>query len=95
MTPADVAALKRRVLLTALVTGVLFVTATYVHTWLGVSDGWLVLAVVVLYAGVVRPMMTPVREASRLRRRLAYQAFLEARAEQAAQGGGDERVERT
>ncbi|MCW2608286.1 MAG: hypothetical protein JWO60_2979 [Frankiales bacterium] len=84
MTPADAAALKRRVLLTAVLTLVLFVTATYVHTALGVSDLWLAPVVVLLYLLVVRPLMAPVRAASRLRRDLAYQAWLDMRAEQDA-----------
>ncbi len=76
MTAAE---LKRRVLLTAVLTLVLFLAATYVHTASGASDWWLVPVVVLLYVGVVRPLMAPVRAASRLRRDLAYQAFLEMR----------------
>jgi hypothetical protein len=34
-----------------------------------------------LYGVVVRPLMRPVREASKLRRSLAYQAFLDGRDE--------------
>ena len=82
MDRLDVAALKRRVLLTAVVTLTLFVTATWVHTVLGVSDWWLLPVAVLLYALVVRPMMAPVREAVALRRAMAYQAFLEMRAQQ-------------
>jgi membrane protein YdbS with pleckstrin-like domain len=79
MTAHELAALKRRVLLTAVLTLVLFVTATYVHTAVGGSDWWLLAVAVVLYAAVVRPMMAPVRAATRLRRDLAYQAFLDGR----------------
>lgn len=77
----DVGALKRRVLLTGVVTLVLFVTASYVVHSLGAGQGWLLLAAVVLYVCVTRPLMRPVREVVALRRRLAYQAFLEQRGE--------------
>ena len=75
----DPVALRRRVLLTGVLTLALFVTAAYVVASAGVSDAWLLLAVVVLYVAVVRPLMQPVRDASRLRRSLAYQAFLESK----------------
>lgn len=75
----DPYALKRRVLLTAVVTMVLFLTIGYLLTALEVSGLWTVLAVALLYVLVVRPMMRPVREATALRRRLAYQAFLDGR----------------
>ena len=81
----DAAALRRRVALTALLTLTLYVAAAYVHTALGVSDWWLVPVVVLLYVLVVRPLMAPVREASRLRRALAYQAFLEMREQEGRQ----------
>ncbi len=84
MTPLDAALLRRRVLLTALLTLALFVTMTYVHTALGVSDWWLAPAAVLLYALVVRPLMAPVRAATRLRRDLAYQAWLDQRPPQDA-----------
>ena len=51
----------------------------YVHTALGVSDWWLLVAVVLLAVLVVRPMMAPVRVATRLRRDLAYRAWLDSR----------------
>ncbi len=76
----DPFALRRRVLLTAVVTFVLFLSAAYLVTALRVSSAWLLLAVLVLVAVVVRPMMRPVREATALRRRLAFQAFREGRA---------------
>jgi hypothetical protein len=75
----DPVALRRRVLLTGLLTLALFVAAAYVVASVGAGDGWLLLAVVVLYVAVVRPLMRPVRDASRLRRSLAYQAFLDSK----------------
>jgi hypothetical protein len=75
----DPAALRRRVLLTGLLTFALFLAAAYTVAAAGVSDAWLLLAVVVLYVVVVRPLMRPVRDASRLRRSLAYQAFLDSK----------------
>ena len=75
----DVGALQRRVLLTGVVTMVLFLAAGVTLSALALP-GWYVLPVaVLLYAFVVRPMMQPVRDAVRLRRDLAYQAFLEQR----------------
>ena len=75
----DVGALQRRVLLTGVVTMVLFLTTGVALSSVGLP-GWYVLPVaVLLYASVVRPMMQPVREAVRLRRELAYQAFLDQR----------------
>ena len=78
----DPAALRRRVLLTGLLSLALFIVAAYVVASAGVSDAWLLLAMVVLYVTVIRPLMRPVRDASKLRRRLAYQAFLESKKEQ-------------
>ena len=75
----DPVALRRRVLLTGLLTLLLFVVAAYVVASAGVGDAWLILAVVVIYVAVVRPLMRPVRDASRLRRSLAYQAFLDSK----------------
>ena len=77
----DVLALRRRVLLAGLVTLVLFFTVAYVLTALDASSWWLLPAVVLLYVLVVRPLLAPVREVVRLRRRLAYQAFLEQRSQ--------------
>jgi hypothetical protein len=48
---------------------------------LGLGPWFALLAAVVVYAVVVRPMTRPVRDAVALRRRLAYQAFLEQRDE--------------
>jgi hypothetical protein len=67
------------VLLTGVLTLALFLVAAYLVASAGVGDAWLLLAVVVIYVVVVRPLMRPVREASRLRRSLAYQAFLDSK----------------
>ena len=75
----DPYALRRRVLLTGALTFVLFLGVAYVLTALQASSLWLLLAVAVLWLVVVRPLMRPVQEAVRLRRRLAYQAYLEGR----------------
>ena len=75
----DIAALKRRVLLTGLVALVLFFTAGYVVSAAGAADWWMLVVALLLWALVVRPMMRPVQDVTRLRRRLAYQAFLEGR----------------
>jgi hypothetical protein len=77
--PPDPVALRRRVLLTGVLTLALFLAAAYTVASAGVSDAWLLLAVVVIYVVVVRPLMQPVRDASRLRRSLAYQAFLDSK----------------
>lgn len=79
----DPSALRRRVLLTGMATFALFVALAYWVAAAGLADWWLVVAMVVVYVVLVRPMMRPVREASKLRRSLAYQAFLD--------GKGDER----
>ncbi len=75
----DPYALRRRVLLAGVVTLVLFLSTGYLLTALRLSSLWLLPAVAVLWALVVRPLMHPVREATALRRRLAYQAFLDGR----------------
>ena len=75
----DVAALQRRVLLTAALTLTLLLAAGVVMSSVS-APGWVIVPVtVLLVAGVVRPMMRPVRAAVRLRRELAYLAFLEQR----------------
>lgn len=79
MDAPDPAALRRRVLLTGVVTFALFLALAYLVASVGASDWWLLLAMAVAYVVVVRPLMRPVREASKLRRRLAYQAFLDSR----------------
>jgi type IV secretory pathway TrbD component len=75
----DPVVLRRRVLVTGLATFALFLVLAYAVASAGVSDWWLLLAMAVAYVVVVRPLMRPVREASKLRRRLAYQAFLDSR----------------
>jgi hypothetical protein len=69
--------LKRRVLLTGVVALVLFLTTAWTVAWLQVADAWLLVAMVVEYLVVIRPLMAPVRESVKLRRRLAYQAWLD------------------
>lgn len=75
----DTYALRRRVLLTGALTLGLFLVYGYVLAAVQASQLWVVLGVVILYVVVVRPLLRPVREAVRLRRRLAYQAFLDSR----------------
>lgn len=75
----DPAALRRRVLLAGVASLTLFLVAAYVIASFHVGDGWLLVAMVPIYLLVVRPLMAPVRAASRLRRSLAYQAFLDGR----------------
>lgn len=75
----DPLALRRRVLLTGVVSLVLFFVLAYFVAAAGASDLWLLVAMGLAYLVVVRPMMRPVRAASSLRRRLAYQAFLDGR----------------
>jgi small-conductance mechanosensitive channel len=81
----DTYALRRRVLLTAAVVIPLYLAASYLVFWLDVSDAWLLIAIALIYLLVARPLMRPVREAIKLRRRLAYDAWLadKARAEAA------------
>lgn len=78
----DPSALRRRVLLSGLVTLVLFLTIAYVVASAGLPDWWLLVGMVVVYGVVIRPMMQPVRDASKLRRSLAFQAFLESKKDQ-------------
>jgi hypothetical protein len=75
----DPVALRRRVLLTGVVSLALFLVLAYLVASAGASDWWLLLGMAVVYVVVIRPLMRPVRDASRLRRRLAYQAFREGR----------------
>ena len=75
--PLDTAALRRRVLLTGVVTLALFLALSVLITSSGLPDWTVVPAAVLLYAGVVRPLMQPVRDAVKLRRDLAYHAFRE------------------
>ena len=82
----DPYALRRRVLLTAVLTLALFLLVGYVVAALEASGLWLLVAMAVIWLVVVRPLMRPVQEAVRLRRRLAYQAFLDGREQE---GSGD------
>jgi hypothetical protein len=77
----DPGSLRRRVLLAALVSLASFFVLGYVVTAIG-GPPWLLLpALLIVLVLVVRPLMAPVLAANRLRRRLAYQAFLESRDE--------------
>lgn len=78
----DMLGLRRRVLAAGVTTLVLFLVAAYLLTVIGASDLYLLVVVVVIYLLVTRPLMRPVREMTRLRRRLAYQAFLDRQGEQ-------------
>lgn len=75
----DTYALRRRVLLTGVVTLALYVAALVLLDALGAPSLAALVVAALLYLFVVRPMMRPVREAVALRRRLAYQAWLESR----------------
>lgn len=77
--PPDPVALRRRVLLTGLASVGLFLVLAYAVASAGASDWWLLAGTAILYAAVVRPLMRPVRDASRLRRSLAYRAFLDGK----------------
>jgi small-conductance mechanosensitive channel len=75
----DPLVLRRRVLLAGAVTLLSFFVLGYTITAIG-APPWLLLPGLVLVGVlVVRPLMAPVLAANRLRRRLAYQAFLEQR----------------
>lgn len=74
--PAD---LRRRVLLAGALMLGSFLVLGYAVTAAG-APAWLLLPALLLVAVLgVRPLMAPVLAANRLRRRLAYQAFLEQR----------------
>jgi hypothetical protein len=87
MTAPDTFALRRRVLLAGLLSIVLWFALAWTIAWMEVSDAWLLIGTVVLYLVVTRPLMHPVREAVKLRRRLAYQAWLDEKGTQ--EPGGD------
>ena len=72
----DTYALRRRVLATGLVGLVAFLAIGWLIAWLDVADAWLLIGMALVYLTVLRPMLRPVREAIRLRRRLAYSAYL-------------------
>ena len=75
----DTYALRRRVLLTAVVTVGLYVLALVLIESVGAPTWAALLAAALVYLFVVRPLMRPVREAIALRRRLAYLAWAEQR----------------
>jgi hypothetical protein len=77
VTAPDTFALRRRVLWTGLLALVLFFATGSFIAWLDVDQAWFLVALVLEYLLVVRPLMRPVREAVKLRRRLAYQAWLD------------------
>jgi small-conductance mechanosensitive channel len=75
----DPMALRRRVLLAALITLVSFFVLGYLVTALNAAPWLLLPALLLVLVLVVRPLMAPVLAANRLRRRLAYRAFLDSR----------------
>jgi hypothetical protein len=77
----DTEALRRRVLLSGVVGLLLFFAISWVIAYLEVSDAWLLVAMAVVYVAVLRPLLKPVRDAVKLRRRLAYQAYLDEKKE--------------
>ncbi|MCW2680969.1 MAG: hypothetical protein JWM62_2370 [Frankiales bacterium] len=77
----DPVALQRRVLLAAAATLVSFVVLGYVLTAIEAPPWLLLPGMLLVLVLVVRPLMAPVLAASRLRRRLAYQAFLDSKDE--------------
>ena len=82
MTAPDTFALRRRVLLVGVVSLLLWLALAWTIAWMEVSDAWLLIGTVLLYLLVTRPLMHPVREAVKLRRRLAYQAWLDEKGKQ-------------
>jgi hypothetical protein len=76
MSVPDTFLLRRRVLWVGVVSFALWIALAWTIAWLEVSDAWLLIGTVLLYLLVTRPLMHPVREAIKLRRRLAYQAWL-------------------
>ena len=75
----DTYALRRRVLLTGALALGLFLVYGYLLAALEADQLWILPGVVLLYVAVMRPLLRPVRDAVKLRRLLAYQAFLEGR----------------
>jgi hypothetical protein len=73
----DTYALRRRVLLTGLVAFLAFLALGWFIAWLEVDEAWLLIGMGLVYLLMLRPMLRPVREAIKLRRRLAYQAWLD------------------
>ena len=82
----DPGALRRRVLLTGVLALALYVVALFVLDSFGAPSWYALVAAALIWFFVVRPLMQPVRDAVRLRRRLAYQAWLEQREEQDDRG---------
>jgi hypothetical protein len=82
----DPGTLRRRVLLTGLLALGLYVVALVVLDAFGAPAWYALLVAGLIWFFVVRPLMQPVRDAVRLRRRLAYQAWLEQRDEQGDRG---------
>ena len=78
----DPAALRRRVVLTGLVSFPLFLVVAFLIATAGLPDWFLLIGVAAVFGLVIRPMMKPVRDASRLRRSLAYQAFLDSKGDE-------------
>lgn len=75
----DTYALRRRVLLAGVVTFGVFLGVAWLLFRLQVSDAWLLVSMVPIYLFVMRPLMRPVRDAIGLRRRLAYESWLDDR----------------
>ncbi|MCW2543685.1 MAG: hypothetical protein JWM40_1237 [Frankiales bacterium] len=73
----DTYALRRRVLLTGLIGFGLFLAVAWFVAWLEVADAWLLVGMALIYLVVLRPLLRPVRDAIKLRRRLAYQAYVD------------------
>ena len=73
----DSFALRRRVLLTAVLTLGAFFVLGYTITALEAPPWLLLPAMLLVVVMVVRPLMAPVLAANRLQRRLAMQAYLE------------------
>jgi hypothetical protein len=79
----DTYALRRRVLLAAVLSVLAFLPMTVIVAWMNPDqgdvnrfDGLLIPWIGIVYLCVTRPLMRPVREAIKLRRRLAYSAYL-------------------
>lgn len=75
----DPASLRRRVVLTGLLALGLYVLAVVLLDAFGAPPLYALLVAALIWVFVVRPLMAPVRDAVKLRRRLAYQAWLEQR----------------
>jgi len=75
----DSFALRRRVLLTAVLTLGAFFVLGYTITALAAPPWLLLPGMLLVVVLVVRPLMAPVLAANRLQRRLALQAYLDQR----------------